>query len=185
MARPLGIALAGGLYHRTARGNGRDINYFDNEDRHKWLDVLGGVLLAPGLAGARVVPDDQPLSPGCGNAGAPQPCRWHATTDRRLHARRRSIGGTARTGHLLQGRYKAVLVERKTYLLELARYVVLNPARARMAAGPRQWRWSSYRATVGVAAARPWLVTNWILDQFSTRAAAVARHVDFVRAGVG
>ena len=76
-------------------------------------------------------------------------------------------------------------MERKTYLLELARYVVLNPARARMAAGPRQWRWSSYRATVGVAAAPPWLVTNWILDQFSTRAAAVARHVDFVRAGVG
>jgi hypothetical protein len=54
MARPSGIALAGGLYHLTAQGDGRDINYFDNEDRHKWLDVLGGVLLAPGLAGVDV-----------------------------------------------------------------------------------------------------------------------------------
>jgi len=54
-----------------------------------------------------------------------------------------------RTGHLLQGRYKAILVEKESHLLELARYIVLNPVRAKLVRHPRAWRWSSYRATAG------------------------------------
>jgi hypothetical protein len=89
-------------------------------------------------------------------------------------------------GHVFQGRYKAILVERDSYLLELARYVVLNPVRAGMVRGPRQWRWSSYRAMVGAEAAPDWLVTDWILGQFGQRRApAVQKYIDFVRAGVG
>ena len=49
-----------------------------------------------------------------------------------------------RTGHLFQGRFKAILVDKDSYLLELARYVVLNPVRALMVAHPGQWQWSSY-----------------------------------------
>jgi len=49
-----------------------------------------------------------------------------------------------RIGHLFQGRYKAILVDRDAYLLELTRYVVLNPVRAGMVAHPGDWRWSSY-----------------------------------------
>jgi hypothetical protein len=75
-------------------------------------------------------------------------------------------------GHVFQGRYKAILVERDSYLLELARYVVLNPVRAGMVRGPRQRRWSSYRAMVGVEAAPEWLVTEWILGQFGQRRAS-------------
>ena len=55
-----------------------------------------------------------------------------------------------RVGHLFAGRYKAFLVERETYLLELARYVVLNPVRARVCEQPELFRWSSYRATAGL-----------------------------------
>jgi len=54
-----------------------------------------------------------------------------------------------RTGHLLQGRYKATLVEKESHLLELARDIVLNPIRAKLVWHPRAWRWSSYRATAG------------------------------------
>lgn len=54
-----------------------------------------------------------------------------------------------RTGHLLQGRFKAILVDADSYLLELTRYVVLNPVRAGMVEAPEEWPWSSYRATVG------------------------------------
>lgn len=52
-------------------------------------------------------------------------------------------------GHLFQGRFKAILVDRETYLLEVCRYVELNPVRPAMVAEPGEWAWSSYRAHVG------------------------------------
>jgi len=57
-----------------------------------------------------------------------------------------------RVGHVFQGRYTGILVEKESYLLELTRYVVLNPVRAGMVDDPRAWPWSSYRAMVGEAA---------------------------------
>ncbi len=71
-----------------------------------------------------------------------------------------------RVGHLFQGRFKAILVQEDAYLLELARYIVLNPVRARMARHAREWPWSSYRATAGYAAPEPYLSTDWILAGF-------------------
>lgn len=65
-----------------------------------------------------------------------------------------------KVGHLLQGRFKAILVDREAYLLEACRYVELNPVRAAMVAGPADWPWSSYRANVGEAAGAPWLGTE-------------------------
>jgi len=73
-----------------------------------------------------------------------------------------------RTGHVFQGRFKAILVERDAYLLELARYVVLNPVRAKMVRRAQDWPWSSYRATAGLEGSPPLLTTDWILDQFGT-----------------
>jgi putative transposase len=64
-----------------------------------------------------------------------------------------------RVGHLFQGRVKAILIERDSYLLQLARYVVLNPVRAAMARTPGEWPWSSYRATAGEAPSPPFLAT--------------------------
>jgi putative transposase len=91
-----------------------------------------------------------------------------------------------RTGHLLQGRFHAVLVEKESHLLELARYVVLNPVRAGLVASPEQWRWSSYRAVIGAASAPSWLDVNWTVAQFGgTVSEGIARYVAFVKAGVG
>ena len=89
-----------------------------------------------------------------------------------------------RVGHLFQGRFKAILVQQEAYLLELCRYVVLNPVRAKMATQPTQWRWSRYRATSGEELAPPWLVTEWILGQFAPTARASRRaYVEFVTSG--
>jgi putative transposase len=68
-----------------------------------------------------------------------------------------------RVGHLFQGRFKGILVERDSYLLELARYVVLNPVGVGMVRQPQEWPWSSYRATVGEIPAPPFLTTDWLL----------------------
>jgi hypothetical protein len=89
-------------------------------------------------------------------------------------------------GHLFQGRFAAILVEKDTHLLELCRYVVLNPVRASMVTHPRLWAWSSYRATVGETKAPSWLRTEWILGQFGVRVGpAQERYRTFVAEGRG
>jgi len=91
-----------------------------------------------------------------------------------------------RVGHLFQGRFKAILVDRQGYLLELCRYVVLNSVRAGMVPSPDRYRWSSYRATAGRCTPPSWLQIDWVLAQFGrSRAAAQTRYRQFVREGVG
>jgi hypothetical protein len=88
-------------------------------------------------------------------------------------------------GHLFQGRFKAILVERDAYLLELARYVVLNPVRAAMVPEAGDWPWSSYRAMVGQETAPARMETDWVLGQFAReRSAAQAGYAAFVRQGI-
>ncbi len=92
-----------------------------------------------------------------------------------------------RVGHLFQRRFKAILVERDAYLLELCRYAVLNPVRAKRVRSAAQYTWSSYRATAGQRNAPRFLTTDWILSQFGTRRTeAVKRcYQSFVRQDVG
>jgi len=90
-----------------------------------------------------------------------------------------------RVGHLLQGRFKAILVEEESHLLELSRYVVLNPVRAGMTATAGQWKWSNYRATAGLGRAPEWLEREWTLVQFSPRREAERRYRVFVAEGKG
>ena len=90
-----------------------------------------------------------------------------------------------RVGHLFQGRFKAILVDSDAYLLELARYVVLNPVRAGMVRKPQMWLWSSYRASLGLAPAEPFLAVDGLLAQFANRrAVARARYAKFVAEGI-
>lgn len=71
-------------------------------------------------------------------------------------------------GHLFQGRYHAVLVEKESHLLEAARYVVLNPVRGGLCRTPEEWPWSSYRATAGTEKAPPFLAEDMVLAPFGT-----------------
>lgn len=183
MARPLRIELAGGLYHVTSRGDRREDIFFNDDDRLAWLDVMGGVCKRFNWA--------------C-HAWCQMGNHYHAiieTPEGNLSQGMRQLNGVYtqyvnrtydRVGHVFQGRFKAILVERDAYLLELSRYVVLNPVRAGLVKRPEQWAWSSYRAMIGKADRQPWLHTDWVLGQFgSRRSRAVEKYVDFVRAGVG
>jgi hypothetical protein len=88
-------------------------------------------------------------------------------------------------GHVLQGRYKAILVEKDRYLLALCRYVVLNPVRAGMVRSAWKYRWSSYRATAGLSATPELLCTDWLLAQLGVeRAETQRRYRRFVAEGV-
>ena len=183
MARPLRLELAGALYHVTSRGDGREDIYLSDDDRQAWLETLAQV---------------------CGrfnwvcHAYCQMSNHYHLvieTPDANLSKGMRQLNGVytqrfnrshQRVGHVFQGRFKAILVEKDSYLLELARYVVLNPLRARMIRQLDQWPWSSYPATCGRVAKPDWLQTDFILSQFSAqRARAIAKYRTFVHEGKG
>mgnify|MGYP002664125683 CR=1 FL=1 len=183
MARPLRIELAGGVYHVTSRGDRREDIYLCDDDRVAWLHFLEQVC--------------ERFNWRC-HGWCQMSNHYHfvvETIEGNLSQGMRHLNGVytqhvnrahQRVGHVFQGRYKAVMVEKEGHLLELARYVVLNPVRAGMVSDAGQWRWSSYAAFVGLAAAPPWLEVDWVLGQFGVqREQAVLRFIDFVRAGVG
>ena len=90
-----------------------------------------------------------------------------------------------RVGHLFQGRFKSILVEKGNYLLELTRYIVLNPVRAGLVRTPDLWPWSSYRATADFEKKPEFLETIWLLSQFDDDLQqAMDDYRAFVAAGV-
>ncbi|MDX8409751.1 MAG: hypothetical protein R8J84_06900, partial [Mariprofundales bacterium] len=89
-------------------------------------------------------------------------------------------------GHVFQGRFKSIIVDKDSYLLELSRYVVLNPVRAGMVKHARDWAWSSYRAMSGESPSPDFLNVAWLLFQFgATQEKARDAYARFVREGVG
>ena len=92
------------------------------------------------------------------------------------------------TGHLFRGRFKAILVDSDSYLLEVCRYVDLNPVRANMVHRPDAYRWISYRALVGLDAQPDWLDVNSVREQVATgksAAEAAVKYAEFVSEGKG
>ena len=163
MSRPLRIEYAGALYHLTSRGNRKGRIYEDDEDRRVFLELVGAVVARFGwLCHAYCLMDNH----------------YHLlveTPDPNLSRGMRHLNGTytqrynfrhKRSGHLFQGRYKAILIEKERHLLELCRYMVLNPVRAGMVRSPGQWPWSSYGATAGLCRGPELLTTDWALSQF-------------------
>lgn len=183
MARPLRIEYPGAIYHVTARGNARAAIFLDDEDRQLFLDVWAECVKRFGwLCHAYCLMDNHyhfliETPHGNLSAGMRQLNGIYTQRFNRRHGR---------VGHVFQGRFKAILVEKESYLLELCRYVVLNPVRAGMVPDIAQYAWSSYPAMIGASPAPPWLYTDWLLSQFGNdRASARRRYAQFVSEGVG
>lgn len=91
------------------------------------------------------------------------------------------------SGHVIQGRYHSVLIERDAQLVEVARYIALNPVRAQLVQAAGEWRWSSHRYLCGAVPAPTWLHMDWILSHFGEANNLNRQHAyaAFVAAGVG
>ena len=91
-----------------------------------------------------------------------------------------------RSGHVFERRYHGEPLERDAHLLEVVRYIVLNPVRAGLCEAPEEWPWSSYRATVGAEPCPPFLTVSTVLGLFGHDAATSAReYAAFVTARLG
>jgi len=183
MTRPLRIEYAGAVYHITSRGNEKKAVFKDDQDRINFLNTLQHVNKRYNwICHAYCMMDNH----------------YHLlieTPDGNLSLGMRQLNGVytqlfnkrhQRIGHLFQGRYKSILIQKDSHLLEVSRYVVLNPVRARMVERPEAWKWSSYRATAGRESPAPCLTTDWVLGQFSRkRITAEQKYRQFVEWGIG
>jgi REP element-mobilizing transposase RayT len=182
MARPIRLEFPGAIYHVTTRGNDGGDVFIDDQDRQQFLTVLGEVVSRSGwLVHAYVLMNNHYhllIETPIGNLSRGMR-QLNGVYTQRYNTRHAS------GGRVFQGRFKAILVEPNGFLLELCRYVVLNPLRLKAAKIVGRYRWSSYRATAGEVQAPAWLNTSWTLDHFG-RSSAVAqrKYAEFVEAGI-
>ncbi len=172
MGRPLRIEFPGALYHITSRGNERKNIFHDDSDRLRFFEFLKdyhdryGILLH-----SFVLMDNH----------------YHLILEtpkgnllKVMHGINAGYTGYfnrkyERSGHLFQGRYKGILVEKSAYLLQLSRYLHMNPVRARIVKKPEQYRWSSYPSYIGKEKEHKWVKYSWILSTFGKGKEAAKR----------
>ena len=164
MARPLRLEFPGAVYHITARGNGRNDIFVDDQDRQQFIAILSETVERYNwLCHAYCLMDNH----------------YHLlieTPDPTLSKGMRQLNGVYtqafnrshnRIGHVFQGRFKSIIVEKDDHLLQLCRYIVLNPVRADMVKMVEQWIWSSYNSTAWKNKMPELLTIDWVLGQFS------------------
>lgn len=183
MARPFRLEHPGAIWHVTSRGNAQQDIVRDDVDRTRFVSRLGEVVdvgrwrlyawvLMTNHFHLLVETPDANLARGMR--------QLNSSYAQAFNRRHRQVG------HVLQGRYKGILVERESHLLELVRYVALNPVRAGMVRTPEEHRWSSYAETAGLRRAADWLDVDWTLAQFArSRGEARRRFREFVGEGRG
>ena len=180
MARKPRLHVPGGLYHVMLRGNGGQDIFLDEEDHYhlyyliqqgveKYGHRIHGFCCMNNHIHLAIQVAEDPLSDVMQNLSF-RYTRWINKKSSRI-------------GHLFQGRYKAILVDANSYLLELVRYIHLNPVRAGIVTDPVDYAWSSHRCYLGMETL-PWLETDWVLSQFAKRLKTCRkRYMDFVQAG--
>lgn len=163
MARKPRLHVEGGFYHVILRGNGGEKIFFTNSDRYRLFSLLqegterfGYRLHAYCLMSNHIhlliQVGSVPLSKLVQNLSF----RYTKYINKKKN----------RIGHLFQGRYKAILVDADSYMLELIRYVHNNPVRVGMVTRAKDYKWSSHRVYLGFQAL-PFLTTDWTLGQFA------------------
>jgi putative transposase len=165
MARRPRLLYPGAVYHVMSRGN-RKASIFENDDDR--LHFFETIATATSRYAALVYEACQMtnhyhlvLSTPRGNLSAFMQYLngAFAQASNRRHGR---------TGHLFEGRFRSIAVQRDSYLRRACRYVVLNPVRARVVAEPAAWGWSTFRATAGFEEPPAWLHTGWLKDAFGS-----------------
>jgi putative transposase len=177
------VEFSGGLYHVTARGNGRQPIFVEEPDHEAFLTALTSVVARYHVR--------------C-HAYCLMGNHYHLlleTPVANLSCAMRQLNGVysqafnhrhRRSGHVFEGRFQAQVVDKDAYLRAVCRYIVLNPVRAGLVAHPRQWAWSSYRATAGEAPLPAFLTVDWVLSLGDTPVGAAAedRYRRFIDAGL-
>jgi len=164
VSRQLRLEFPGAIWHVTSRGNERRDIYRDDADRRRFVSLLARVVVERRwlLHAWVLMSNHYHLLIETPEIGLSRGVKW--LNQRYAESFNESHG---RVGHLFQGRFKGILVERQGHLLELVRYIVLNPVRCHAVRYAGDYEWSNYRATAGLSPAPAWLEIEWTLGQFA------------------
>jgi len=178
MSRPLRITYPGAFYHITSRGNEKKPIFKSRKDREKFLEYLQSASERyNAVIHIYCLMDNHYhllLETPSGNLPRIM-LHINGAYTNYFNAER------GRAGHLFQGRYKAVLVEKDEYAKELSRYIHLNPVRAGVAEMPEEYDWSSYPAYIGKKEKPEWLFTDFIHGYFGrSKSSAEKYYREFV-----
>ena len=179
MARPLRIEYSGAFYHVTSRGNERKAVYKSQRDREKFFSYLESATERYGaVVHVFCLMDNHYhllLETPSGNLSQIMHHINGAYTTYFNTKRERS-------GHLFQGRYRAILIDVDEYAKELSRYIHLNPVRAGIIKNPEEYRWSSCQYYTVKRKPPEWLKRDFILSYFGNEPkTAMKRYRDFIR----
>jgi len=182
MARPLRIQYPGALYHITARGNAKGNIFLNKDDFNDFLTILCQVTKRYHLLlhCYCLMHNHYHLLLETPEGNLSQGIRQlNGTYTQHINKKYQSVG------HLFQGRFKSILVEKENYLLELSRYISLNPLRAHLVEDPKDWPYSSYPQAIGIIKKIPCLFPDWILSQFGPdKKNARISYQNFVLSGI-
>ena len=183
MSRPLRITYSGAFYHVTSRGNERKAVFKSKKDREQFLSYLKS---ASERYDARIhvycmMDNHYHLLIETPSGNLPQIMRHiNGAYTNYFNTKRK------RSGHLFQGRYKAILVDKDEYAKELSRYIHLNPVRAGMVERPEIYDWTSYQCYIGKKKVPEWLRTEFVLGYFGKSVKEQhQRYEGFVKAMIG
>ncbi len=183
MARPLRLHFPHAFYHVISRGNAKQPTFVDASDYERFLALLQSTssrfdvlchayCLMPNHFHLLLEPDACPLSRMMQQLNSAYSQSFNRRHDR--------------VGHVLQGRFKGLLVDRDEYFLQVLRYIMLNPVEAGLVDEPGAWRWSSYSATAGLCEPPPFLTLNAVWNAFDVSVHEAQRQfVALVHAGRG
>ena len=184
MSRPPRIQFPGAIYHVTSRGNRRAPIYHDTRDHLIWLDTMADTVREHQfkIHAYCLMPNHYHLLLRTIHANLSEGMHQLNASYCQHHNHRHKL-----TGHVLQGRFHAVLIEGDKQLLAVARYISLNPTRAKLVVDPADWLWSSHRHFLNPQFAPDWLETEWLLNQFGKGELPqqIAAYKKFVDAGAG
>ncbi len=186
MTRPLRLEFPGAVYHVMSRGDNKQKIFLNDHDRRRFLKIYQDVVERQSwMTYAWCLMDNH----------------FHLvieTPEPNLSEGMRLLNGIytqyfnankGRVGHVFQGRFHSIVVDENVYLLELVRYVVLNPVRSGRVDNPGKWPWSSYKATAGLEPCPPWLnadaVTDAVSERIGTRRDRQKSYADFILKGMG
>jgi len=171
MARKPRVEYDGAFYHVIVRGNQRQRTFYDDPDRIAYLERIEHYRQRYGfrLYAYVLMSNHVHLLMETQNVALSEIMQGIQASYTQSYNRRRG-----KVGHLFQGRYKAILCDRDAYLLELVRYIHLNPARLKVPDNPWRYRWSSHGAYLSKASAVK-VDTQEVLNQFGSRLGTARR----------
>ena len=165
MARPIRVNAPDVLYHITDRGNNGKVIFQDDRDRHRLLGYFKEAVerFKLKIHAFCLMPNHYHLEIETPYGNISRTMQWIKTIYTFYYNRRHT-----KQGHLFQGRFKSILVEKESHLVELSRYIHLNPVRGGLVNKPEEYAWSSYLDYIGKQNKRNWLETEWILEHLET-----------------